>query len=168
EHVVVRHTGMHNTKFGEGIYIGTARSNWCTYSACGPDRSDRNVIRDNDIAGTTAENIDVKEGTTGGVISGNRLSGDGLVGSAASAWVNVKGNAWTVTGNSGTQSDKDGLQVHEILSGWGLGNVFHGNSGQVDGPGFGIYVQSRSLQTVVGCDNTVSGASGVSNEGCSS
>lgn len=167
EHVVVRHTGMLDKKFGEGIYIGTARKNWCEWSSCGPDKSDFNVIRDNDIADTTAENVDVKEGTTGGVISGNTFSGDGLVDGAASAWVNVKGNGWTVTGNAGSRGNRDGFQVHEILSGWGRDNVFRGNTGDVGGPGYGIYVEHSSLHAVISCDNTVHGGSGVSNAGCS-
>src|SRR5690606_38506571 len=76
---VVRETGLRKPKFGEGIYVGNARSNWCRYCACEPDRSDRNVVEGNDIAGTTAENVDVKEGTTGGVLRDNKLSGDGAV-----------------------------------------------------------------------------------------
>ena len=96
EGLTIRQTGLLTPKFGEGIYVGSAKSNWCTYTACSPDACDDDVVRGNDIASTTAENIDVKEGTTGGVIAGNRLDGAGMVASAASAWVNVKGNSWTV------------------------------------------------------------------------
>lgn len=167
EAVTVRHTGMLNTKFGEGIYVGSANSNWGKYSSGGPDKSDRNVIRNNDIAGTTAENIDIKEGTTAGQIAGNKLSGDGMVASAAGAWVNIKGNGWTVTGNSGRQSLKDGFQVHRVYAGWGVGNVFAGNQAEVDGPGFGFYVQNVSLQTVLACTNSATAAaSGLSNIAC--
>lgn len=66
----IRRTGLRTRKFGEGIYIGSARSNWCTYTNCGPDRSDRNLIQANDIADTTAEAIDVKEGTSSGTVRG--------------------------------------------------------------------------------------------------
>jgi hypothetical protein len=167
EKVMVRGTGHLNTKFGEGIYVGSAHSNWCTYSGCTPDLSDRNVIRGNDVAQTTAENVDIKEGTTGGVIADNKFSGVGMVPSAATAWVNVKGNGWTITGNTGESSIGDGFQVHEVYTGWGQRNVFHGNHANVDGPGFGIYVQHASLATQVGCDNTAAGAGkGMSNTGC--
>jgi len=167
EDVVVRDTGLLHARFGEGIYVGSARANWCQYSGCGPDTSDRDVIRGSDIAQTTAENIDIKEGTTGGTIEGNRLSGAGMVPAAATAWVNVKGNEWTVTGNVGQQSVRDGFQVHEILSGWGERNVFGGNTAAVDGPGYGFYVQHASLATRLGCDNAASGAgSGLSNIRC--
>jgi hypothetical protein len=165
--VVVRDTGHLRTKFGEGIYIGSAHSNWCTYSACGPDASDRDVIRNNDVSQTTAENIDVKEGTTGGVVAGNQLSGVGMDSSAATAWVNVKGNGWTITGNVGRQSVGDGFQVHQVYPGWGEQNVFRANHATVDGPGYGIYVQHRSLATVLACDNTATAAeSGLSNISC--
>jgi hypothetical protein len=167
EGVTVRNTGLGNTKFGEGIYVGTANKNWCKYTTCQPDASDRNIIRDNDISNTTAENIDIKEGTTAGVISGNRLSGDGMVASAATAWVNVKGNGWTISDNTGQHSLKDGFQVHRVYTGWGKGNVFRLNQAAVNGPGYGFYIQSASLLTVLACDNTVIGAAlGLSNAHC--
>ena len=164
---VVRRTGLHDPMFGEGIYVGSAHKNWCAYSGCGPDASDRNVLQGNDIDDTTAENIDIKEGTTGGQILGNQLDGVGMVASAASAWVNVKGNRWSVVGNTGVDSLRDGFQVHQVYSGWGLDNVFRSNAAAVNGPGYGIYVQNRRLGTVVLCDNTVTGAgSGLSNMSC--
>ncbi len=166
--VVVSDTGHLVQKFGEGIYVGSAHSNWCNYSGCGPDASDRNVIRHSQISNTTAENIDIKEGTTGGVVENNQFSGVGMVETAASAWVNVKGNEWTITGNTGDHSVRDGFQVHRVYQGWGERNVFRANTASVDGPGFGFYVQSESLGTVLACDNTASGAaSGLSNVGCS-
>ena len=165
---IVRNTGLLVQFFGEGIYVGTAHKNWCRYSGCQPDASDDNLITGNDISGTTAENIDIKEGTTGGTITGNHLDGAGMVASAATAWLNVKGNRWTISGNTGVNSVNDGLQVHKVYAGWGYGNVFRGNKLQVNGPGYGIYVQSKHLQTVVGCDNQVSGAGrGLSTIACS-
>jgi hypothetical protein len=167
EGVTVRNTGIDNAKFGEGIYVGTANSNWCRYTDCQPDASDRNVIRSNDISNTTAENIDIKEGTTGGTISNNKLSGVGMVASAATAWINVKGNAWTITDNRGQRSVKDGFQVHRVYAGWGRANVFRLNQAAVDGPGYGFYIQSASLMTVLACDNTAAGAAmGLSNAPC--
>jgi hypothetical protein len=164
---VVRDTGLLEPKFGEGIYVGTAHKNWCRYSGCQPDASDRNVITGNDVADTTAENIDIKEGTTGGKIIGNHLNGTGMVASAATAWINVKGNDWTIEDNTGTDSNKDGLQVHQVYPGWGLGNVFRANKLQVNGSGYGIYVQHKRLNTVVTCNNVVSGAGrGLSNIDC--
>jgi hypothetical protein len=168
-HSVVRDTGLNSQFFGEGLYVGSAHKNWCRYSGCQPDRSDDDVLIDNNIADTTAENIDIKEGTTGGNIVGNQFDGTGMVESAATGWINVKGNDWTIQGNTGVDSVKNGYQVHQVYPGWGVGNVFTGNRAQVNGPGYGIYVQSKKLQTVVACNNVVSGAGkGLSTIACSS
>src|SRR5918999_2648961 len=75
---VVRATGRRMPRFGEGIYVGSAHDNWCRYTDCRPDRSDRNAIAGNDIANTRSESIDIKEGTTGGVVARNRLLGRGM------------------------------------------------------------------------------------------
>jgi hypothetical protein len=165
---VVSDTGHEKTKYGEGIYVGSANSNWCSITACKPDASDRNVIAQNTISDTSAENIDIKEGTTGGSIVDNTLSGVGMAASAATAWINVKGNSWTVSGNHGSHSNKDGFQVHQVYPGWGLDNTFTDNTAAVDGPGYGYYVQSKKLGTTVTCNNVETGAaSGLSNLPCS-
>jgi hypothetical protein len=155
---VVTQTGLLVQFFGEGIYVGSAHKNWCVYSGCGPDKSDDNVIEDNTIFDTTAENIDIKEGTTGGTISGNNFNGAGMVESAAKGWVNVKGNDWTVEGNTGIDSWENGYEVHQVYPGWGYGNVFQDNRAEVNGSGYGIYVQSKHLNTTVACNNVVTAA----------
>jgi Periplasmic copper-binding protein (NosD) len=168
-HSLVRDTGLLTQFFGEGIYVGSAHENWCKYSGCQPDRSDGNVLIDNDVTDTTAENVDIKEGTTGGKIIGNQFNGTGMVESAATGWINVKGNGWTIQGNTGTDSVKNGYQVHQVYPGWGIGNVFTGNQARVNGPGYGIYVQSKRLNTMVACNNVVTAAvSGFSTVACSS
>ncbi len=68
-------TGLRREKFGEGIYIGSADSNWCDITDCQPDNSDRNLVEGNTIYDTTSESIDVKEGTTGGIVRGNTFDG---------------------------------------------------------------------------------------------
>jgi hypothetical protein len=166
----VRDTGRRSEKFGEGIYVGSASSNWCKISSCNPDTSDRNSIIDNDIAGTTAENIDIKEGTTGGVISGNMLSSDGMTDDGGDSWIDLKGNGWTVENNTGKGSGaiKDGIQEHVVKEGWGRNNTIRHNTLTVNGPGFGVYIHENDTGNVVGCDNDVVGAaSGVSNVRCS-
>ncbi|GER22256.1 hypothetical protein NCCP1664_07530 [Zafaria cholistanensis] len=159
-------TGQRKPKFGEGIYIGTAESNWCDISNCKPDRSDRNEIVGNTISATTAESVDIKEGTSNGVLRDNRFDGAGL--KEADSWVDVKGKGWTIAGNAGTNSPKDGYQTHEILDGWGTGNVFRGNTAHVNGPGYG-YALTPVLENVVECSNRATAAkSGLSNEPCAS
>jgi parallel beta-helix repeat protein len=162
----VSRTGMLKAKYGEGIYIGTAKSNWCSFSQCKVDASNDNTVSGNHISNTTAENVDIKEGTTGGTLSNNTFDGIGMT--AADSWVDVKGNNWLIQGNSGKDSPNDGFQTHQILSGWGTGNVFTGNTAAVDGPGYGFHI-TKPLANVLKCTNTVSGAGkGVSNIRCSS
>lgn len=162
---VISGTGRHQAKFGEGVYVGSAQKNWCTYTKCAPDRSDHNAIQANVISNTTAENVDVKEGTTGGQILDNQFSGVGMV--ATTAWVNVKGNHWTIQANAGTTSPGDGFQVHRVYPGWGENNSFQANHADVAGPGWGYYVQDASLGNLISCTNTATGAaSGLSNVPC--
>jgi parallel beta-helix repeat protein len=161
----VSQTGMLKAKYGEGIYIGTAKSNWCSFSQCKVDNSDHNVISNNHISDTTAENVDIKEGTTGGILKGNTFDGSGMT--AADSWVDVKGDDWLIEDNVGHDSVNDGYQTHQILDGWGANNVFVGNTSSVDGPGYAFHI-TRPLGNVVRCDNTETGAqSGLSNIKCS-
>jgi hypothetical protein len=152
----VRDTGRRNGKFGEGIYIGSAESNWCEQTGCEPDRSDRNVIEGNAISATTSESVDIKEGTTGGILRGNTFSGAGMT--DADSWVDVKGNGWTIVGNIGTDSPEDGFQLHEILDGWGLDNTFEANVATVNADGYAINITKNRERNRVSCDNRSIGA----------
>jgi hypothetical protein len=147
-------TGSRDPEFGEGVYIGSAESNWCDLTDCEPDASDRNRVVGNTISGTTAESVDVKEGTTGGEIAGNSFDGSAMT--EGDSWVDVKGNDWQIRDNTGSSSPGDGFQVHDV-EGWGTGNEFSGNVARVDGPGFGFAVGSSS-GTLVACTNEVTGA----------
>jgi len=148
-------TGKRTATYGEGVYVGSANSNWKNYTGGQPDRSDRNQIIGNVIARTGAESVDIKEGTTGGVIRGNRMDGAGMSGSWADSWIDVKGNSWTIAGNFGTNALLDGFQVHVAIAGWGLDNLFAGNTATVNGPGWGLSIQKGATGNVWKCDNTV-------------
>ncbi|BCJ73534.1 hypothetical protein CS0771_30780 [Catellatospora sp. IY07-71] len=162
----VRDTGLRKPSYGEGIYIGTAKSNWCDLTGCKPDRSDRNVIRGNRISDTTAEPVDIKEGTTGGQLTGNTFDGAAMTGSYADSWVDVKGNGWLIKGNTGRNSRGDGFQTHRAADGWGDDNVFTANTADVDGPGLGFHL-TPVADNVVACDNTVTrAAEGFANTDC--
>ncbi|MER5529519.1 right-handed parallel beta-helix repeat-containing protein [Streptomyces sp. NPDC002677] len=168
ENNTVRATGKRKEQFGEGIYVGSAESNWCTVTDCKPDKSDDNVIRGNHVSATTAESVDIKEGTTGGSLIDNTFDGAGLSGGHNDSWVDVKGNNWLIRGNVGRHSREDGFQTHQILDGWGTGNVFQGNTAQVDGPGYGFHLAPVENNKVA-CDNKVSDAAkGLANTACSS
>ena len=141
-------TGLRKPKFGEGIYVGSAESNWEDLTDGAPDTSDENLIEDNRIEGVTAEAVDIKEGTTGGILRNNSFDGSAIDGDDhADSWVDVKGNDWVIEGNTGTGSPADGFQTHEILDGWGTGTAD-------DGRGFAL---TPELENVVECSNEVSG-----------
>jgi hypothetical protein len=163
----IRNTGLRKPKFGEGIYVGSAESNWCQLTDCKPDRSDGNLIEGNDIAGTRAESVDIKEGTSDGVLRGNTFDGGAMVDS--DSWVDVKGNGWSVVDNVGTGSTADGFQVHEVVDGWGRDTVFSGNKVK-DVAGLAINAAGpRAMRdsTTVACDNDADGAAdGMSNVSC--
>jgi hypothetical protein len=160
-------TGRKRDKFGEGVYIGSAVSNWGTYTGGEEDRSDRNAVLRNRIWNTTAESIDVKEGTTGGLIEGNTFDGTQLTG--ADSWLDLKGNGYLVRANTGTNSPTDGFQTHVINDlPWGRDNVFEQNVAEVSGTGYGFYIhQPDRSNNTVRCDNRVEGAaSGYANVPC--
>ncbi len=163
---VIRATGLRNDKFGEGIYVGSAESNWNKYGVGGgPDLSDRNLIEGNDIAETTAEAVDIKEGTTGGILRGNTFSGSGMT--DAETWVNVKGNGWQIVDNTGSDAPEDGFQTHRILDGWGARNTFAGNTATVNGPGYGIKITKDDDGNTVACSNIARSAEkGLTNIDC--
>jgi hypothetical protein len=165
-HNTIRRTGLRKEKFGEGVYVGSAESNWCEHSGCGPDRSDRNLVEGNDISETTAEPVDIKEGTSGGVLRGNTFSGAGTT--AADSWVNVKGNDWVIVDNTGVNAPEDGFQTHVIVDGWGERNTFERNKATVNGPGYAINVTKRDRGNRVSCSNVaIAAGTGLSNVDCS-
>jgi nitrous oxidase accessory protein NosD len=163
----VTKTGLRKPQFGEGIYIGSSESNWCDVSDCQPDKSDRNVVTGNKVFDTAAENVDIKEGTTAGVLSDNSFDGTGMQGqNHADSWVDVKGNDWKVTDNTGVHSPLDGFQTHELRSGWGTGNTFSGNTvdlGNSDGVAFAF---RPVLGNTVSCGNHVEGSNEFSTTKC--
>ncbi|MEO7735580.1 MAG: hypothetical protein ABIY55_31790 [Kofleriaceae bacterium] len=114
------------------------------------------------IGPTGAESIDIKEGTTGGVIRGNTMIGTLMSGvNFSDSCSEVKGNNYTIADNSCSSdtptSVVNGFQVKQQLAGWGLGNTFRHNqmTGLPSGR-FGITVATVCrASTVVHCDNTV-------------
>jgi hypothetical protein len=164
--LTIRRTGLRKDKFGEGVYVGTAVSNWCQVSNCQADHSDGNFILANVISATTAEAIDLKEGTSSGVVADNHFDGTDITG--ADSWVDVKGNGWLIAGNRGRRAPVDGYQVHEILDGWGYRNLFSANISAVDADGYAFKVTKTHSGNVVRCNNRVTAAGkGLSNITCS-
>ena len=165
----VHNTGVTSPQFGEGVYIGSAKSNWSSVmgSSSTPDASDRVTVRGNTISSTPGEGVDAKEGSTGGTITGNRFDNSGYSGlNSADSWIDLKGNGYTVSGNSGARTLLDAVQVHEVLDGWGRGNSVSGTTVTGGVPGHEVWVQSSALGTLVGCKASSAGA-GLTNVACS-
>lgn len=153
----VHDTGLTNVDYGEGIYVGTAKSNWASImgSSSTLDRSDRVLIENNRITDTTAEGIDIKEGTTGGIVRGNVFLRVGNSGGAfADSWVDVKGNGYLLEGNSGSITGLDAFQTHSVVTGWGGGNTFRNNTVISGVPGFEVRIDKKAPGNTVACAPT--------------
>lgn len=152
-----------NKGYAEGVYIGSANSNWLDFSNGKIDTSDYNVITQNTFGDhILSENIDIKEGTKGGTISKNTFSGLGCNGAnSADSYVDVKGDHYTIECNTGSKNSKfilEGIQLHinKITTVNGIAynknfgdyNTFTNNSldlsGTVFSTGYAINVPSYS------------------------
>ncbi|MCW2879409.1 MAG: hypothetical protein JWQ95_3509 [Sphaerisporangium sp.] len=152
----IYNTGLRRSEFGEGVYLGSAKSNWKRYSGGRMDTSDNNLVRGNSIR-ATAEAVDIKEGTSGGHIVGNVFDGSALSGNGVNdSWVDVKGNNYVIEGNTGKTTTQDGFQTHKIVDGWGTGNVFRKNIIDLDG-GKGVGINDTVGGNTIACDNKVIG-----------
>ncbi len=127
-------SGYDVAQYGEGIYVGSYYKAWASsqqsdqtagfwgesasqHRYSGYDwRVNDTKITCNIVKATTAENIDVKEGTVRGVVQGNMFIGDstnydGQV-DHDDANIDMKGASWTVTGNYFYNSKKQGLPYY--------------------------------------------------------
>jgi hypothetical protein len=166
---LITETGLFEPQYGEGVYIGTWNGSWANGQ---PDASDRNQVINNTFGpNVRAEHIDIKEGTSNGVIRGNRFDGRGLSGqNFAGSWVDAQGNGYLIEDNIGTFAPggggtfENGFETHILLDGWGCGNVFRRNSSDLGGVGqYAIRVHlpvSRcgSTPNVIYSSNTVTNA----------
>jgi hypothetical protein len=165
---LIEETGLHEPRYGEGVYIGTWNGNWGSGTGGQPDASDRNVVLNNTFGpNVRAEHVDIKEGTSDGLVRGNRFVG-GLSGeNFADSWIDAQGNGYVIEENVGTYVAgagvfAHGFETHMQLDGWGCGNVFRGNRLDLGGVGqYGIRVHLPNCAgdpNVVHASNTVTGA----------
>ncbi|MFD3946717.1 discoidin domain-containing protein [Streptomyces sp. NPDC058579] len=176
----ISHTGLVQAGYGEGVYLGSANSNWaCHGNQNGVDRSDRVQVIGNTFGpNIAAEHIDIKEGTSNGVIRGNTFNGTGISGqNSADSWIDAKGIGYLIENNTGTFSSPgtfaNGYETHNpstspsFLN--GCGNVWRGNRSDLGGVGaYAIKITSTSKcsanPNVVYASNTVTNAgSGLTN-----
>ena len=172
----IENTGTAQPQYGEGVYLGSANSNWSCYgNSGGVDRSDNVQVLNNRIGpNVRAEHIDVKEGTVRGVIRGNTFDGQGISGqNSADSWIDAKGSNYVIENNTGTFRSPgtfaNGYETHNPTAGSGCGNVWRNNRSDLGGAGrWAINVTSTSKcagnLNVVYASNTVTGAtSGLTN-----
>ncbi|HEY3472393.1 MAG TPA: hemagglutinin protein, partial [Amycolatopsis sp.] len=176
----ITYTGLVQPGYGEGVYLGSANSNWgCHGNSGGVDRGDRIQVLDNHIGPfVAAEAVDVKEGTTGGLIRGNTFDGRGITGqNSADSWIDVKGIGYTIEGNTGTFTSPgtfaNGYENHNPSTSPsfdnGCGNVWRDNKSDLGGVGaYAIKISSVSKcsanPNVVYASNTATNArSGLTN-----
>ncbi|MCM1969765.1 cellulose binding domain-containing protein [Streptomyces sp. G1] len=171
---VVEYTGLVQPGYGEGVYLGSAGSNWgCHGNSGGVDRSDRVLVENNRIGPyVAAEAIDIKEGTFAGTIRGNTFDGRGITGqNSADSWVDVKGVDYVIEGNKGTFAPPgtfaNGYETHNPSTtpafANGCGTVWRNNTSDLGGVGaYAVKVTSVSQcsarPNVVHSSNTVTGA----------
>lgn len=131
---VIHNTGKTKPQYGEGLYFGSAKSNWKSNSGGQPDASNNNRALGNAFRAITAENIDVKEATSGGLIAGNMFDGSGITGdNFADSVLDMKGVRYRVVDNRTSGASpmlKSGFQTHVITdpASSGCGNTFSGNT----------------------------------------
>jgi hypothetical protein len=152
EGVTVHHTGRSTEKYGEAVYIGSDPSNVQSMCGTSSDASLRNKVIDSHFGPyVTGEDIDVKPGADGTVISGNTSDGNGkaFIAGFAESFYTIRASNVSVTGNRADGGPKNGF-----WSFGGSGVTYHDNV--LDVPGMAFRVDPGTL---VSCDNRVTGGS---------
>ncbi|MGH7498275.1 MAG: Ig-like domain-containing protein, partial [Gemmatimonadales bacterium] len=163
----IHDTGKSNAEYGEGIYIGTAYTQWAAKTGGQPDKSDRNQILDNTLGpNVTSEHLDIKEGTSDGIIRGNQIDGHGMVMAQSwnDSWAEFKGNGWLIENNTAAYSIKNGFDVFRQTGSWGTGNIIRNNvlDLHTSGIGFNVNVSGNTIA----CSNQVRDAGSFGNVSC--
>jgi hypothetical protein len=168
--------------YAEGIYVGTANSNWINNSNNQVDTCNYNILTGNTFGSLIrSENIDIKEGTVGGEISNNVFNGLGCNGNnSADKYVDIKGDYYTIkcnTGQGNSASILNGFEVNinkittknglVVNKNFGDYNTFYNNTLNMTGTtGHAIFVNSYSgvIHNTVCSNNTaINAASGLCN-----
>jgi hypothetical protein len=126
-------TGKTNNGYGEGIYIGSAFSNWVTDNGnLIPDETKKINIKFNYVINTTAECLDIKEGTSDSLVEGNYFFGNKLSNdNYADSWIDIKGSSWYIKNNTLEITLTNGIEIKCIKTGDIVTNS--GNYNTIDG-----------------------------------
>lgn len=156
----ISRTGLSDAGAGQGVVAGTSADRWCTPDRCDADESNRNVVVDSTFRSTTRAAVLAYEGTYSGVVHADTFDGSDL--GSSSAWVEIRGSDWLVSGNTGRRAPGDGYRSRAAFQGHGLNNTFLANTGREldrsDHGGRLISVRPAGSNRV-SCDNRVSDGS---------
>ncbi len=156
---------MKTNGYAEGIYIGSANgTNWTKYTGGKPDTCNYNIVSACSFGDfVPSENIDIKEGTVGGTITGCVFNGKGLNGAnSADSWIDVKGDRYTIECNTGTTiigAAASGYQVHENTVNsivYGHDNIFSNNQANIASGLYAFYLHKTGMSTICS-NNSVTG-----------
>lgn len=130
----VTDTGKQTPAYGEGIYVGSAKSAWNTYGENCHYNTIKNCYLGPEV---TAEHVDIKEGTIGTIVEYCVMDGTGMTGlNYADSFVDAKGNDGIIRFNTCYRNNNsiivDAFQVHSQLDGWGVRNIFQENTVYLD------------------------------------
>ncbi|MEV7767365.1 right-handed parallel beta-helix repeat-containing protein [Microbacterium sp. NPDC086615] len=161
-------TWFQDGRYGEGIYIGNSQGNNSCTGPCDVDNSDGNIVVWNTITNVTAEGIEAKESSTGGLIYNNTIVFSAQHEQSIYAALQVKGDDYLVMKNTVTSGLRFGMRTTTTQIGtrdWGYRNVFADNAitltGAIEPPEMGFYEREDRSRNVFGCDNTLASSSPV-------
>ena len=145
----IHDTGLVSPGYGEGVYVGSAKSTTGYDHKCDHSRILRCTFRN-----VAAEHVDVKEYTTDTEIAFCTFYGDGMTGANyAGSFIDLKGNDCYVHDNTGYRNGNPKIiaafEIHEQVEGWGYHHIFENNTVYMDQP-YGAEDTSRRMYVVDG------------------
>lgn len=128
ENCKIHDTGLRNPKYGEGVYIGSAKNATdygfeCHYNTVRGCQFGPNIA---------ADHVDIKEYTIGTLVENCVFDGTGMQGeNGGDSFVEIKGNHAVVRGNTGYRNGCEkqlyGFDLSMQLDGWGQENRIYDN-----------------------------------------
>ena len=142
ENCFIHDTGTVNAKYGEGVYIGSAKNATeygfaCHYNTVRGCRFGPNV---------SADHVDIKEYTIGNLVEYCTFDGTGIKGeNGGNSFVEIKGNDAVVRYNTGHRNGCEqqlyGFDMSQQLEGWGQNAKIYENE---------LYLDTADCYTVKG------------------
>lgn len=145
----IHDTGLVTPGYGEGVYIGSAKSTTGFDYKC-----DNNTVDGCIFKNVAAEHVDVKEYTTGTEIMNCTFYGDGMTGANyAGSFIDIAGNDVYVHDNKGYRNGNKNIvaafELHLQVEEWGYHCKFTDNTLYMDQP-YGAVDTSRRMYVVDG------------------